>query len=75
MFTNTYGISPSNTTLTVRYLTGGGVESNVDANTITTFENKLSICLYNSSILSSSFLHDPTIEIKDIEIFYIQNMK
>ena len=29
LFTNTYGIAPSNTTLTVRYLTGGGVESNV----------------------------------------------
>ena len=27
--TNTYGIAPSNTTLTIRYLTGGGVESNV----------------------------------------------
>ena len=25
IFTNTYGIAPSNTTLTVRYLTGGGV--------------------------------------------------
>jgi len=31
IFTNTYGIAPSNTTLTVRYLTGGGVQSNVDA--------------------------------------------
>jgi hypothetical protein len=30
--TNTYGIAPSNTTLTVRYLTGGGVSSNVNAN-------------------------------------------
>jgi len=29
IFTNTYGIAPSNTTLTIRYLTGGGVESNV----------------------------------------------
>ncbi len=34
IFTNTYGIAPSNTTLTVRYLTGGGVNSNVDANRI-----------------------------------------
>jgi len=32
IFTNTYGISPSNTTLTIRYLTGGGVTSNVNAN-------------------------------------------
>ena len=34
LFTNTYGISPSNTTLTVRYLTGGGVGSNIDSNTL-----------------------------------------
>jgi len=37
MFTKTYGIAPSQTTLTVRYLTGGGVESNVAANTLNTF--------------------------------------
>ena len=36
LFTDTYGISPSNTTLTVRYLTGGGVTSNASANTINT---------------------------------------
>jgi hypothetical protein len=34
LFTGTYGISPSNTTLTVRYLTGGGVGSNIDSNTL-----------------------------------------
>ena len=33
-FTKTYGIAPSNTTLTVRYLTGGGVSANVPSNTI-----------------------------------------
>lgn len=35
LFTRTYGLAPSNTTLTVRYLTGGGVTANVQANTIT----------------------------------------
>lgn len=35
LYTGTYGISPSNTTLTVRYLTGGGVNSNVSANSLT----------------------------------------
>jgi hypothetical protein len=35
LFTGTYGISPSNTVLTVRYLTGGGVGSNISANTLT----------------------------------------
>jgi hypothetical protein len=35
IFTKTYGIAPSNTTLTVRYLTGGGATSNTPANTLT----------------------------------------
>ncbi len=35
LFTGTYGIAPSNTTLTVRYLTGGGVESNVPSGDLT----------------------------------------
>jgi hypothetical protein len=35
IFTNTYGIAPSNTTLTIRYLVGGGVESNINANDLT----------------------------------------
>lgn len=30
-----YGLAPNNTTITVRYVVGGGVLSNVDANTIT----------------------------------------
>jgi len=34
LYTGTYGIAPSSTTLTVRYLTGGGVNSNVPANTL-----------------------------------------
>ncbi len=39
VFTNTYGIAPSNTTLTIRYLTGGGINSNVNANTLTTVDD------------------------------------
>jgi hypothetical protein len=35
LYTGTYGISPSNTFLTFRYLTGGGVGSNIAANTLT----------------------------------------
>jgi hypothetical protein len=35
LYTGTYGIAPSNTSLTVRYLTGGGVNSNVNSNTLT----------------------------------------
>jgi len=40
MFTGTYGLAPANTTLTIRYLVGGGVEANVPANTITTVINQ-----------------------------------
>ena len=39
LFTRSYGLAPNNTTLTIRYLVGGGVESNVPANTITTIGN------------------------------------
>jgi hypothetical protein len=35
LFTGTYGIAPSNTTLIVRYLTGGGINSNVNSGTLT----------------------------------------
>lgn len=35
LYTGTYGVAPSNTTLTVTYLTGGGINSNVKSNTIT----------------------------------------
>jgi hypothetical protein len=35
LFTGTYGKAPSNTILTVTYLVGGGVTSNVSSNTIT----------------------------------------
>lgn len=35
LYTDTYGIAPYNTTLTVRYLTGGGVSANIPANSLT----------------------------------------
>ncbi len=38
LFTETYGLAPSNTTLTIRYLTGGGVGANVPANTINSID-------------------------------------
>ena len=34
MYTKTYGLAPSNTTLTVKYTTGGGINSNVNAYTL-----------------------------------------
>ena len=36
LFTRAYGEAPANTTLTVNYLVGGGLKSNVNSNTITT---------------------------------------
>ena len=36
MFTGTYGLTPANTVLQIRYLVGGGVEANVPSDTITT---------------------------------------
>jgi hypothetical protein len=38
VFTNTYGIAPYNTTLTVRYLTGGGQSANVEAGSLTAID-------------------------------------
>jgi hypothetical protein len=35
LFSDSYGNAPSNTTLTIRYITGGGIASNIEANTIT----------------------------------------
>jgi len=35
LYSKGYGESPSNTTLTITYLVGGGIESNVSSNTIT----------------------------------------
>jgi len=34
LYSKSYGLAPSYTTLTIRYLTGGGIEANVPANTI-----------------------------------------
>lgn len=39
LITTAYGIAPSNTTLTVTYLVGGGIGSNVPSNSITVINN------------------------------------
>lgn len=56
MFTNTYGIAPSNTTLTVRYLTGGGMNSNTESGTLT--ELNTSNIVFSNPNLSNSSLAD-----------------
>jgi hypothetical protein len=35
LYTKAYGEAPANTTLTVKYIVGGGLESNVNSNTVT----------------------------------------
>ena len=52
LYTSTYGISPSNTTLTIRYLTGGGVSSNIEANTLTSITT--TNIKFNNSNLNST---------------------
>tara|TARA_R100001460_G_scaffold266_10_gene1229 strand:- start:6670 stop:8517 length:1848 start_codon:yes stop_codon:yes gene_type:complete len=53
LYTGTYGIAPANTTLTVRYLEGGGVNSNVEANTITNISNTNGV-FFNKQNLNST---------------------
>jgi hypothetical protein len=66
---DTFGIAPANTTLTVTYLVGGGIESNVASNTITqvTFANvanniedysNTEQSLYNQVISSIAILNE-----------------
>ena len=54
IFSNTYGIAPSNTTLTVRYLTGGGTAANVPANSLTTLTNTNVVSFANYSATDPS---------------------
>ena len=52
VFTNTYGIAPYNTTLTVRYLTGGGSSANVEAGSLTGIDTSL-ITFINQPIITT----------------------
>jgi len=38
LFSKSYGLAPSNTTLTIRYIVGGGITANAPANTITSID-------------------------------------
>jgi hypothetical protein len=52
LYTNTYGIAPVNTTLTVRYLTGGGATANAAAGTLTNL-NTNNVQFLNSNLNSA----------------------
>lgn len=58
---NSYGVSPSNTTLTITYIVGGGLESNVNSAEI-------------NRINSTDFLNDLT-SLTDGEIVLLNNIK
>ena len=58
LYTKTYGIAPSNTTLTFRYLTGGGVTANVDSNTLTKINGNINFLnpnVTNNNLANSVF--------------------
>ena len=67
VFTAAYGIAPSNTTLTVTYLVGGGITANVPSNTITevvgidTSATRLPVSTgtLNATILNSIVVNNP----------------
>jgi hypothetical protein len=58
---NSYGTSPSNTTLTITYIVGGGLNSNVNAQEI-------------NKILGVSYLNDTT-ALTDSEVILLNNIK
>ena len=54
LYTKAYGQTPANTTLTVTYIVGGGLESNVQSNTITEIDT---ISTINKPNLNNSLLN------------------
>jgi len=56
LFTKTYGIAPSNTTLNVRYLTGGGVESNVPANDLTNLTSTVTFVNQQTNQITANYV-------------------
>ena len=58
LFTKTYGLAPSNTTLTVKYVVGGGVEANAPANTIVDTE-VISVVATDSSTIDTITFNNP----------------
>jgi hypothetical protein len=58
LFTKTYGVVPNNTTLTVRYLTGGGVDSNVPSNSLTNFNADINFLNNNLDPVAATTVFD-----------------
>ncbi len=53
LYTGTYGIAPINTTLTIRYLTGGGATANAPAGTLTDL-NTSTVSFLNNNLSTST---------------------
>jgi len=53
LYTGTYGIAPVNTTLTIRYLTGGGATANAPAGTLTNL-NTSTVSFLNNNLNTST---------------------
>jgi hypothetical protein len=56
LFTKTYGIAPSNITLTVRYLTGGGTISNVSANSLIQLNSSITFLNNNLNPTTANYI-------------------
>ena len=56
LFTKTYGIAPSQTTLTVRYLTGGGVEANIPVNNLTNITGDIQFLNNNLDVSTANYV-------------------
>lgn len=65
LYTKTYGKAPSNTTLTVRYTTGGGISDNVGSNSINT--------VISRTIRNPEFQLDPEIYDEVVDSLYVNN--
>ena len=65
IFTNTYGTAPTNTTLTVTYLVGGGVISNVPQNDLTT--------VVSTTINFNNPVSDPTLRVDIFNSLFVTN--
>jgi hypothetical protein len=57
-YTQEYGLAPSNTTLTVRYLVGGGITSNVPANDLTVIDTSTAYIKSGINDATSDFVLD-----------------
>jgi len=56
IFTDSYGAAPSNTTLTIRYLVGGGTNANISSNVLDTFTGTLRFV--NSNLTGAQNIFD-----------------